>query len=162
MRRICVLGIAGSLVCSTACSTAPTTSIRTIDPGLMVGRSAEPAGFEHRDDPVVEDDQDPARGQRARTATFWTGVALAAIGGAGTIGFAAAGQAFEQKLERGYADTITRSRAEQYQNRGELMNGLAIGSGAVALAGILMAAVALGIDYTLCGKLSRRRKDCPR
>jgi hypothetical protein len=156
VKRLAPLALA---VC-TACSTAPQTSLRTIDPVLMVGRSAEPAPFERREDPVVER-ADPEKGQKARTATFWTGVALAVVGGAGTIAFAATGRAFEHKLERGYEGNMTRAQAERYQNNGELMNGLAIGSGAVTLAGTLMAAIALGLDYTLCGKLAKRRKDCP-
>jgi hypothetical protein len=145
-----------------ACSTAPTTSLRTIDPGLMVGRSAEPAPFERRDDPEVAEPIDPEKHQKARTATFWTGVVLAAVGGAGTIAFAATGRAFESKLARGYETSMTRAEEERYQNRGELMNGLAVGSGAVGLVGLLTAAVALGVDYTLCGKLAKRRKGCSR
>jgi hypothetical protein len=158
IRRLAPLPLAACI----ACSTAPSTSYRTIDPGLMVGRSAEPAPFEGRDDPDIADPVDPGRHQKARTIVFWTGVAMAAVGGAGTIGFAATGRAFEHKLARGYETSLTRAEEERYQNRGELMNGLAVGSGAVGLVGLLTAAVALGIDYTLCGKIAKRRKGCPR
>jgi hypothetical protein len=158
IRRLAPLSLAACV----ACSTAPSASLRTIDPGLMVGQSAQPTAFERRGEVEGAEPPDPAKRQKARTITFWTGVVLAAVGGAGTIAFGATGRAFEQKLARGYETSMTRAEEERYQDRGELMNGLATGSAAVGLVGLLSAAIALGVDYTLCGTIAKRRKGCPR
>lgn len=154
----CVL--AAFLASAVACSASPTASVRPIDPALMVGKVAEPTRFERRDDRVEH--ADPREHQKARTIAFWTGVALTTVGAAGTIAFSATGQAMENKLSDGYDDSLTRADEDRYQDNGELMNDLAIASGVIGLAGVVIAAVAFGVDYTLCGTLVKRRKDCDR
>jgi hypothetical protein len=157
IRRLVSLPLAACI----ACSAAPSTSLRTIDPGLMVGRSAQPTEFERREPVEGAEPADPQKHQKARTFTFWTGVVLAAVGGAGTVAFAATGRSFQHKLDDGYETSMTRAQERRYQDRGELMNGLAVGFGAVGLVGLLTAAISLGVDYTLCGTISKRRKNCP-
>jgi hypothetical protein len=110
-------------------------------------------------DAPLHDPGEPDKRQRARKALFWTGIVFTAIGGAGTIGFAAAGEGTENQLANGYEDgTLTRARDDQLRTRGEIMNGLAIGSAGLTLVGIAFAAIAYGVDYTRCGTLAKRRR----
>lgn len=110
-------------------------------------------------DAPLDDPGEPDKRQRARTALFWTGIALVAIGGAGMIGFSAIGEATEDKLHKGYDDgSLTRARDDQLRTRGEAMNGLAIGSAALAFVGLAFSAIAFGVDWTRCGKLAKRRR----
>ncbi len=130
------------------------------------GGSAPTADRKHDEslepDAPLDDPGEPDRRQRARTGLFWTGIVLTAIGGAGLIAFSAAGEGIEDSLHRGYRDgDLTRERDDKLRNRGEIMNGLAIGSAALTLVGVAFATIAFGVDWTRCGKLAkRRRKPC--
>lgn len=145
------------------------TAFETTDDGPV----AEPPGVDEEDlepNDVFEGDEPTSAGagphgnQRARTAVFWTGIALAAAGGAGVVGLSSAGYVAQQRIDEGYERGMTRARAQRLQDAGENFNRAAIASAGVALVGIAMAAIAFGLDYTACGKLTRRRadRDCPR
>lgn len=101
--------------------------------------------------------------QRARTATFWTGIGALAVGGAGLLGFGITGRITQRQLSAAYDDGATRDRVETLQGRGTLMNGLTIGSAALVLVGLSLSSIAYALDFTHCGRLSqRRRTECPR
>jgi hypothetical protein len=127
-------------------------------PGATTSATSPPPTDMQPDAPL-DDPGEPDKRQRARTALFWTGIALVAIGGAGIIGFSAIGEATEDKLHNGYDDgSLTRARDDQLRTRGELMNGLAIGSAALAIVGLAFSSIAFGVVWTRCGKLAKRRR----
>jgi hypothetical protein len=128
-------------------------------PGATTTSPTTPPPTDMQPDAPLDDPGEPDKRQRTRTALFWTGIALVAIGGAGMIGFSSIGEATEDKLLKGYDDgSLTRARDDQLRTRGELMNGLAIGSAGLALVGLAFSAIAFGVDWTRCGTLAKRRR----
>ncbi len=98
----------------------------------------------------------------ATHAVLWTGVVLAAVGGAGLIGFGSASYATDSKLSRGYAeDGLTRDEQQTLIDRGEGLNTATIISASVGLLGALMAVTAYGVEYTNCGPLAPKSRRCP-
>jgi hypothetical protein len=165
-RRSVCLGV--TLALSGGCFSQSVALHHPVSADLRVGAMADSTAFERAgaapSSPGIEDipPSEKRDRQRARTATFWIGVVAASLGGGGAIGFAAAGQVSENKIAEGYERrTLTRSQEDRLEDRGTLFNQIAIGSGALALVGVVMASVAYGLDYTQCGKLARR-KDCKR
>ncbi len=173
----------GTTVGSTGCTSMPMTSMTTAAPlrsvpaDFQMGRLSERTAFENDElssgstAPVAPNDGDggsdpdadsqAARAQRTRRGLFLGGVIAAGVGGAGAIAFGAAGQITENRLDDGYGDGLTRSEESDFQDRGEAMNGVAIGSAVIALVGLSLTAIVLGVDYTRCGNLiKRRRKQC--
>lgn len=161
----CALGL------SIGCVSTQTT-VRPLPPDLRIGTLAHATAFEQdappakapqRQSRAVDDDlPDEGNRGRGRVIAFWTGVGMLTAGTAGLIGFGAAGAAFENKLANGYRDGgLTHAEEQRYQDNGELMNNLAIGATVLALAGLVTGAVALGLDYTNCGRLVKR-KNCPK
>jgi hypothetical protein len=142
--------------------TEPTTSADAIPAGPAEASADRGPPGPMQPDAPLQDPAEPDKRQRARTGLFWTGIVLTAVGGGGTIAFAAVGEGTEDQLNRAYGDgSLTRARRSQLEDRGEIMNGLAIGSAALTLVGIALASIAYGVDYTRCGKLAkRRRKPC--
>ncbi len=143
---------------------------RVLSPELQMGRLAERTAFEQQDASGAPldsgrsadgglHDADAAQGKR--TAAFIGGVVAASLGGALAIGFGAAGQITERQLDRGYDEGLTRSEETDLRDRGKAVNGVAIGGAALAVVGIGLTAIILGIDYNRCGKLiKKRRKEC--
>lgn len=112
--------------------------------------------------PAPQVDAGPGH-QRTRSGFFWAGVAMAAAGGGLFLGTAIGGRVTQGQLNKGYEDNdLTYDRESKLRDRGKLFNSLAAAGGAIALTGIITLAVAYGIDYAHCGKLAKRRKDCPR
>lgn len=168
------------------CTAVTALPPRPIAPDLRVGKMAERTDFElavapERSEPGVEPEQlhppdvavdepfeepdEARRNQRARTAVFWTGVAVTTLGTAGMISTATAGQVTEKRLTEAYDDgNLSLAREERLTDAGETLNKAAIGSAGVALIGLAMAVISFGLDYTACGKLARRRsnRDCQR
>lgn len=160
-----------ALAWSGGCTTTQ-TSVRPLPPDLRIGTLAHMTAFEQdapsakpsrRDErPVEADMPDEGNRGRGRVIAFWTGVGAMTVGTAGLIGFGAAGAAFENKLADGYRNgDLTHAQEQRWQDNGELMNNLAIGSTVLAIAGLVTGAVALGLDYTNCGRLVKRR-NCPK
>ncbi len=116
----------------------------------------------------IEAEPEPADtgGRRAgRTtathAVLWTGVVLAALGGAGLVGFGATSYATDSKLSKGYnEDGLTRDEQQTLIDRGEAMNTATIISASVGLLGALMAVTAYGVEYTNCGPLAPKSRRC--
>lgn len=101
--------------------------------------------------------------QRTRSGFFWAGVVMAAAGGGLFLGTAIGGRITQGQLNKAYdANDLTYAREGQLRDRGKIFNSLAAAGGAIALTGIITLAIAYGIDYAHCGKLAKRRKDCPR
>jgi len=97
----------------------------------------------------------------ATHAVLWTGVVLAALGGAGLVGFGATSFATDSKLSKGYAeDGLTRDEQQTLIDRGEAMNTATIISASVGLIGALMAVTAYGVEYTNCGPLAPKNRRC--
>lgn len=156
----------------TAC--APTLSYtqrptpRALPSDLQLGRLAERTTFEQTDasgerietsdDDFGDEDSDA---QRKRKAAFLGGVVASAVGGAMAIGFGAAGQVTENQLDDGYNEGLTRTEESDLRDRGKAFNGVTIGGAALAIAGLTLTAIVLGIDHRKCGTLIKsRRKEC--
>ncbi len=156
------------------------TNVRALPAEFELGRLSERTAFENGDDDALismddeskkdADDQnfadgddavDPDRAQRRRSGLFVAGLVLAGIGTGGTIAFAAGGQATQNKLGDGYETSLGRNEERDLQNRGKTMNQLAVGTAAVGVVGLTLAMIALGVDYTRCGKIVKKRhKKC--
>jgi hypothetical protein len=153
---------------TTACApTMQRTTPRALPSDLQMGRLGERTAFEQHDaagnptasDDDLHDDEDDA--QRKRKAAFIAGVVASAVGGAMAIGFGAAGQITENQLDKGYEDGLTRGEESDLRDRGKAFNGVAIGGAALAVVGISLTSIIVGIDYTRCGKLVKKRhKKC--
>ncbi|MBX7081794.1 MAG: hypothetical protein K1X88_21500 [Nannocystaceae bacterium] len=99
--------------------------------------------------------------QRTRNGLFWTGVALAAIGGAAFVGTAVGGRVTQAQLDKGYRnDDLTIDRESTLRDRGKGFNIGASVTGSIALVGIALLAIVYGVDYARCGTIAKRRKDC--
>lgn len=149
--------------------TTGSTGTTTTGTGTSASVSGPPAGAAPADevgDEVtidrVEGQPEPDKSQRARSGVFWTGVVLAAAGGAGLLGFGIAGRVTQGQINKGYEDgNFTHEEEQNLRDRGDAMNIGAATTGALAFVGIAMLSIALGVDYVRCGKLTtRKRKDC--
>jgi hypothetical protein len=154
--------VAVLLVGTMGCATAAPTLSRPIASDVRIGAMGERTRFELVDTTEPEAPADePTRPERRRKSLFWTGLALAGIGTLGVIGFGVGGRVAQKQIADGYDDgTLTRSEEDTLTGRGELFNGLAIGSAVVGLLGVGVAAIVYGIDRTRCGQLKPRRTTC--
>ncbi len=167
-------GTAGTTQPTTGTTTPTTgttgsTGTTTTGTGTSASVSGPPAGAAPADEvggevtiDRVEGQPEPDKSQRARSGVFWTGVVLAAAGGAGLLGFGIAGRVTQGQINKGYEDgNFTHEEEQTLRDRGEAMNIGAATTGALAFVGIAMLSIALGVDYVRCGKLTtRKRKDC--
>lgn len=120
-------------------------------PAAIAGPAPAPA-----DTPAPADDD-----QRKRTGVFWGGVATAAVGGAMLTAFGIGGRVTQAQLKNGYDDAdLTYDREDTLRDRGKTFNALAGAGAGIAIVGAAMAAIVYGIDYSRCGTLAKRRKDC--
>lgn len=159
-----------AVLCASATACAPVMqrpTPRALPSDLQVGRLGERTAFEQHDaagnpvDASDDDLHDEDTAQRRRKGALIAGVVASAVGGAMAIGFGAAGQITENQLDKGYDDGLSRAEESDLRDRGEAFNGVAIGGAALAVAGLSLTAVILGIDYTRCGNLvKKRRKQC--
>ena len=155
----------------TGCVTAPTMTARPLPADLQIGAMSQRTAFE-LDDGVetstsaeelpAEEAPDSEKKKRRRKVLFALGVGATGFGLLGWTGFGIGGRVVQGQLSNGYDDgSLTREREDTLTTRGEVMNGLAIGSAVVALAGALFTATVYGIDHARCGDLPPRRKQCP-
>jgi hypothetical protein len=159
-----------ALFCASLTACAPTMQHappRPLPADLQVGRLGERTTFEQTDavgKPIAGSDDDLSGGddgQGKRKALFITGVVASSLGGAMAIGFGAAGQITENQLDDGYSDGLTRSEESDLRDRGEAFNTVAITGAALAVVGIAVTAIVLGIDHRKCGNLmKKRRQEC--
>ena len=161
--------MSAALLCASLTACAPVMRQpppRPIPLDLQVGRLAERTSFEQTDaagKPLASDDslKDEDSGQRTRKGVFVAGVVASALGGALAVGFGAAGQITENQLDDGYREGISRAEESDFQDRGKAFNGVAIGGAALAVVGLGVTALVLGIDHRKCGSLIKsRRADC--
>jgi hypothetical protein len=143
-------------------TTTGTTSTTAGTAGPPAGAAPAPTDGDEVTIDRVEGQPEKDKAQRARTGVFWTGVVLAAAGGAGLLGFGIAGRVTQGKIAQGYEDgDFTHSQEQTLRDRGDAMNIGAATTGAIAFLGITMLSIALGVDYVRCGKLTtKKRKDC--
>lgn len=163
-----------AVLCASLTACAPTLGYtqrptpRALPSDLQVGRLAERTTFEQTDasgdrldtsdDDFGDEDSDA---QRKRKAALVGGVVASALGGAMAIGFGAAGQITENQLNDGYSEGLTRTEESDLRDRGQAFNGVAIGGAVLAVAGLALTAIVLGIDHRKCGNLLKaRRKEC--
>lgn len=159
-----------ALLCASLTACSPTLQHATPRPlpaDLQVGRLGERTAFEQTDaagQPIAGSDDDLSDGddgQGKRKALFITGVVASALGGAMAVGLGAAGQITENQLDDGYNEGISRSEESDLQDRGEAFNTVAITGAALAVVGIGLTAIVLGIDHRKCGTLiKKRREEC--
>jgi hypothetical protein len=152
------------LAASTACAaTAPVLS-RPHSSHAGIGAMGERTHFEQTQltAPDHSSRGTPTRAETRRKNLFWTGLALAGIGTVSFIGFGIGGRIVQKQIDDGYDDgSLTRSEEDKLANRGELMNGIAIGAAVVGVAGIILASVTYGIDRSQCGQLGPKRECGP-
>ncbi|MGB1014350.1 MAG: hypothetical protein ACPG4T_09480 [Nannocystaceae bacterium] len=106
------------------------------------------------------DDRGPKRKKSITPALFWSGIIIGAIGTGATIGVAAAGFATERKISNSFDDGISMADHQQLVDRGKTLNTISIVTTAVALAGWVMAIGTYGYDYTHCGPLAPKKRQC--
>ena len=140
---------------------------------LQIGAMSQRTSFELDDGPDVavateadeprrEDEPDTDKKQRRRKALFFLGAGAAGFGVLGVTAFGIGGRVVQAQMSNGYDDgSLTRDREDTLALRGDVMNGMAIGSAVVGLAGIILAATVYGIDHARCGDLPPKRKRCP-
>ena len=158
---------------TTATTTPTTTTTTTTTPGGATpvagtgGAGPAPAGAATAPkvgDEATVDKVEPesSKAQRTRNALFWTGVTLAAVGGAGVLGFGIAGRVTQGQIAKGYDDdSLSHARERELRDRGDAMNIGAATTGAIGILGIAVFSIVLGVDYVRCGTLTtKRRKDC--
>lgn len=151
---------------------SPSPSATDVPPGEPSNVVAAPAADTGPWIPQAAEGADPSpapeslrdRHARARTITFWTGIGALSVGAAGLVAFGVTGRITQEQIRRVYEDDVTRARTEQLQRRGDIMNGLAIGSAVLAVIGLGMSTIAYALDHSHCGPLSQRRwrKECRR
>lgn len=163
-----------ALLCASLTGCAPTLGYtqrptpRALPSDLQVGRLSERTAFEQTDasgeridtsdDDLGDEDNDA---QRKRKGALVGGVVASALGGAMAIGFGVAGQVTESQLDDGYSEGLTRTEESDLRDRGGAFNGVAIGGAALAVAGLALTAIVLGIDHRKCGEfIKSRRKEC--
>lgn len=174
MKRMLPLG---PLLLSIACVAAPMPVTYAPDPATLYGAKAHRTAFEDptaaapapaatvgpapRDTATDTSDNDPAKHQRARTGVFWGGIAATAVGGVLLTAFGIGGRVTQSQLAKAYDDAdLTYAREDKLADRGKLFNALAGAGAGIAIVGIAMASIAYGLDYSRCGTLAKRRKDC--
>ena len=159
----------------TGCVSAATPPPRVIPADLQVGKMAHRTQFElddpsatvaagpsSTDDDFDVDEPESDKKKRRRKILFFLGAGAAGFGVVGTTGFGIGGRVVQAQVANGYDDgSLTRDRHDTLTTTGEVMNGLAIGSAVVGLAGVILASTMYGIDHARCGDLPPRRKDCP-
>ena len=160
--RLVAVGLALSTGCATTSATFSRPTLpRPIAADIRVGAMGERTQFEQVPLEAPADDSGGAtRAEKRRKSLFWGGIGLLGIGTVGFMGFGIGGRVVQKQIADGYDNgTLTREDEDKLRKRGELMNGLAIGSAVVGLAGAILASVTYGIDRTRCGQLKPRR-DC--
>ena len=175
LRTTALVSLVALLGFSTACAGFESqTSLRAlpIDPRLNVGNMGVRNNFELRNTYALrsDDPQDTApadNNTRARRPVtpilFWLGVGLTIVGGAGTIGTAAAGYGTKRQLANEFNGSITASEAQTLERRGNTLNKASIAGVVVTVIGAVLAITSYGVDYTRCGPLApkRRRNTAP-
>lgn len=164
------LALSLSALMGCASTTGSISAPRLLPSDLRVGALDQRTRFELDDQggsrrateqDASKDRVDTPHKQRRRKILYITGLSMAGFGVLGFVGFGVGGRIVQAQMNSGYEDgTLTRDRRDRLDTTGTVMNGLAIGSAVVGLAGIIMAATTYGIDHARCGDLSPRRKDC--
>jgi hypothetical protein len=176
LRATGVLALASTLGCAAVQPTIATAP----DPVAIYGARAHRTAFE---DPTVSttpsaapavasgpqpadsgvDTDEPTKDQRTRTGLFWGGVGAMALGGAMLGAFGIGGRVTQAQLQKGYDEgTLTYDREDKLRGRGSAFNKLAGAGAGIAVVGLAMAVIVYGLDYSRCGTLAKRRKDCHR
>ncbi|MCB9749874.1 MAG: hypothetical protein H6713_07690 [Myxococcales bacterium] len=180
--RACALTAALSVFAAGCASQSTTRPIRPIDPRLHVGEMGTRTNFELQtlvasqeprtasaERPATDDRRERKRKKSVTRPIFWTGIVLSVIGGAGTIAFGTIGVITERQLVGAlYNDldpsttdrTFTESDLDTLETRGDTVNALAIASVIIGLVGMTMAVTSYGYDYTHCGPLAPKRRNC--
>ncbi|MCX4243685.1 hypothetical protein [Paraliomyxa miuraensis] len=162
--------------CATGSSFGPTVGSsfgttaapRLLSNDLHVGGLDERTRFEldDADSPrttkrgASEDRVDTPAKQRRRKVLYFLGLGAAGFGVVGVTAFGIGGRIVQAQVNNGYDDgTLTHEREDQLNTTGAVMNGMAIGSAVLGLAGVILSATMYGIDHARCGDLPPRRKD---
>ncbi len=165
--------LAFPLVVLTGCATATgiTPGPRLLSSDLHIGALDQRTRFELDDrgsaptaksETAADSPEDSPKKERRRKLLYYTGLGAIGFGVLGSVSFGIGGRIVQAQLKKGYEDgTLTRDREDQLHTTGTVMNGMAIGSAVVGLLGVITAATIYGIDYSRCGELPPRRKNCP-
>jgi hypothetical protein len=139
---------------------APAENTAAAD-GTVVDEDVGPNPY--RDDgnwPSNIDRLDTDKHQKQRSALFWSGVVLLAVGAAATAGLMAGGQIVESRLNDGYEGSMSREREQRLRGAGDTANQMTWVTGGVSIVGLGLLLAGYGLDYSVCGKLAKRRKKC--
>ncbi len=169
MTRLRITSLAAVLSLSTACAgfeTGASISPIRIDPRLNVGNMGVRNNYELRNsnplaarasDSVTVDSNDRAR-RPVTPVLFWLGIGLTIVGGAGTIGTAAAGYGTERQLRGDFGGSVTVEDVRTLENRGKALNSATIAGVVVTVIGAVLAMTTYGVDYTRCGPLAPKKR----
>ncbi len=166
-----------ALASSLGCASVQPTIVAAPDPASMYGAKVHRTAFEDptaaaaptaapavASGPAPADhgsSDDPAKEQRTRTGVFWGGVGALALGGGMLTAFGIGGRVTQAQLKNGYEDgDLTYAREEKLRDRGTAFNKVAAAGAGLAIVGLAVTAIVYGIDYSRCGALAKRRKDC--
>ena len=169
-RSIPTIALGAVLSLSTACVGLQPQASTRLDPrlaSLNIGnmglrnsyelRNASPvAGREAATAPV--DDTRPRERRPITPVLFWLGIGLTAVGGAGTIGTAAAGYGTQRQISGDYRGSATAEELQTLERRGAALNKATIAAMVITVIGAVMALTSYGVDYTRCGPLAPKRR----
>lgn len=125
------------------------------------GSATTGGGSEDPPWPTGVDRLDNDKDQQRRLALFWSGVGILAAGLVSTAAFMTTGQVVEARLDEGYDEGgLSRDREQRLRRMGTVSNQAAIVSGGVSVIGLALLLAGYGLDYSVCGKLAKRRKKC--
>lgn len=167
--HIHTIALGAVLSLSTACAGLQPQASTRLDPrlaSLNIGNIGVRNGYELRNaSPVAGRDAtmpvDDARPRERRPVTpvlFWLGIGLTAVGGAGTIGTAAAGYGTQRQISSDYRGSATAEELHTLERRGAALNKATIASLVVTVIGAVLALTSYGVDYTRCGPLAPKRR----
>ncbi len=150
------------LGCATTTTVRPVTDARLQGIGNMGARTNFELQTAVQSDAGLpgSDDAKPKRKKSITPALFWSGIIIGAIGTGATIGVAAAGFATERKISNSFDDGISGADHDKLVDRGKALNKTSIVTTAIALTGWIMALATWGYDYTHCGPLAPKKRQC--
>lgn len=103
------------------------------------------------------------RGKKKRTTNeslYWAGIIVGSIGTALGVGSGIGAWVTQSQISDGYDNGATKAEIDDLERRGEVLGALSITGFSLGVLGFVTSIVTYGIDYTRCGPLAAKRRDC--
>jgi len=164
------IALSAVLSLGTACAGLQPQASTRLDPrlaSLNIGNIGVRNGYELRNaSPVAGreaatmpvDDTRPRERRPVTPVLFWLGIGLTAVGGAGTIGTAAAGYGTQRQISSDYRGSANAEDVHTLERRGAALNKATIAGVVVTVIGAVLALTSYGVDYSRCGPLAPKRR----